>query len=356
MSAEVDGAAAVVDGAALDAALHRGGTLGPDQHVVACEGVPIGAGQLADSFRVELDYGSSPPGPASVFVKLPTADPDSASTAARIGAYRREQHFYQDLLPHLDVRTPRLLGVFDADGAAPGLVLEDLSDRARPLDQLKDGTIEEVTSAVRELPGLQAPLWDDPEVGALPWFYNRLTDHIHGLHERYAISWERHGDVVGAALDAGQREIVERFGAACLEWAASISGPRTLVHQDLRLDNLLHGPDGAWLVDWQTLSWGPPAWDLAFLLGTALAPVDRRAVERRLVEEHVALLAARGVGWEPDEAWTAYRQLSGAALLGMVPAMAFVEPTSRGFDMFRSLIARGAQQAIDLDLSDFLTT
>lgn len=342
-----------LDAATIESALLDSGALAAGQRVTACHGQPVGAGQLADSFQVQLEY-AGPPGPGSVFVKLPTTDPDSASTAARIGAYRREQRFYQDLLPHLEVRTPRLLGVLEAGGDDPGLILQDLSSRARSLDQLADGTVEQVVSAAGQLPGLQAPLWDDPEVGARPWFYNRTTDHIHGLHERYIISWQRHADEVGDALDREQRRVVEAFGAACVEWAAAIDGPRTLVHQDLRLDNLLYGDDGAWLVDWQTLSWGPPAWDLAFLLGSALEPADRRAIERRCVEAHVAALAARGVDWDYDDAWLAYRRLSGAVLLGMVPAMAFIEPTARGFDMFRSLIARGAQQAIDLGVRDFL--
>lgn len=330
-----------------------GAAIGHDP--AGCRGVPVGAGQLADSFRVELEYAGDP-GPASVFVKLPTTDPDSAATAARIGAYRREQRFYEDFLPQLEVRTPRLLGVVPTGDDEPALVLEDLSARTRPLDQLRDGTPAQVLSTLAQLPGLQAPLWNDPEVGARPWFYNRLTDHIEGLHDRYARSWARHGAEIAPALTDDQRDMVEWFGPRVVEWAAGIEGPRTLVHQDLRLDNLLWDEQAreAWIVDWQTLSWGPPAWDLAFLMGSALEPADRRTLERPAVEAHVAALAERHVDWPLADAWSAYCRLSGAVLLGMVPAMAFIVPTPRGFDMFRSLLARGAQQAIDLNLPDYL--
>lgn len=338
---------------ALEAALRRSGTLDDSQRVSGCRIRPIGAGQLADSFLGSLEYDGEP-GPATVFVKLPTADPDSASTASRIGAYRREQRFYETLLPRLDLRTPRLLGVLETEGDEPGLILEDLSVRARPLDQLSDGTVSQVVSAMQQLPGLQAPFWDDPDLGERPWFYNRTTDHIEGLHERYEISWGRHCRSITPALAPEEIEIVETFGERCVDWAKGIQGPSTLVHQDLRLDNLLHGSDGAWLIDWQTLAWGSPAWDPAFLLGSALEPVDRRAIERDRVASQVRALAARGVDWEFDFAWTEYRRHSGAVLLGMVPAMAFVEPTERGFEMFRSLIARGARQALDLNLTDFL--
>lgn len=338
----------------LDAALRAGGSLGEASRVRQVAAVPMGAGQLADSFRVEMQYDGQP-GPASVFVKMPSSDADSAATAARIGAYERESRFYRDLLPHLDVRTPRLLGLVHDGAGDPGLVLEDLSGRTRPLDQLRDGSVEQARSVASQLAGLQAPFWDDAEaVGGAHLFYNRLDDHIAGLAERYAISWQRHGDVVGADLDPAQREMVQRFGAQVLDWAATVGGPRTLVHQDLRLDNLLWGNDGAWLVDWQTLAWTTPAWDLAFYLGSALEPEPRRAVERELVRRHVDALHERGVtGWDHDTAWQEHRRLSGSVLLAMVAALGFVQPTERGFEMFASLVQRGAQHAIDHDVLAF---
>lgn len=338
----------------LDAALRAAGTIGERTRVRQIAAVPLGAGQLADSFRVELGYDGQP-GPASVFVKMPSSDADSAATAARIGAYERESRFYRDLLPQLDVRTPRLLGLVEDREGDPGLVLEDLSGRTRPLDQLRDGTVEQARSVASQLAGLQAPFWDDEEaVGGAHLFYNRLDDHIEGLAERYLISWQRHGELVGAGLDPAQREMVHRFGSRVLDWAATVTGPRTLVHQDLRLDNLLWGKDGAWLVDWQTLAWTTPAWDLAFYLGSALDPEPRRRVEHELVQRHVDALHERGVhGWHHETAWQEHRRLSGSVLLAMVAALGFVQPTERGFTMFASLVQRGAQLAIDHDVLAF---
>ncbi|KRF21123.1 hypothetical protein ASG90_01575 [Nocardioides sp. Soil797] len=338
----------------LDAALREAGGLSDDSRVREVAARPLGAGQLADSFRVELQY-AGPSGPASVFVKMPSSDADSAATAARIGAYERECRFYRDLLPRLDVRTPRLLGLVTGDDGDPGLVLEDLSGRTRPLDQLRDGTVEQARSVAAQLAGLQAPFWDEEEaVGGAGLFYNRIDDHIEGLAERYLISWDKHSETVGAGLDAAQREMVLRFGEKVLDWAATVTGPRTLVHQDLRLDNLLWGEGGAWLVDWQTLAWTTPAWDLAFYLGSALEPEPRRQIERELVQRHVDALHERGVrGWSHEAAWVEHRRLSGSVLLAMVAALGFVQPTERGFTMFASLVQRGAQLAIDHDVLSF---
>lgn len=318
---------------------------------------PCGAGQLADSFRLELAYGAGASGPASVFVKLPPSDAASASTALRINAFERESYFYTDLLPHLELTTPRLLGLVDFGKSGTGIVLEDLSTTTRPLDQLSDGTLAQATSVTDQLAGLQAPFWGDvTRAGGDEHFYNRTQDHIDGLAERYLQSWERHGDAVGAGLDRQQRELVTRFGQRTREWAATITGPRTLVHQDLRLDNLLWSDSGgAVLVDWQTLAFASPAWDPAFFLGTALPPELRKQVERDLVMRHTDALAARGIAdWGQERSWTEYRRLSGSALLAMVAAVGFVAPTERGFRMFASLIERGSQQALDLNLLEFL--
>ena len=61
-------------------------------------------------------------------------------------------------------------------------------------------------------------------------------------------------------------------------WASS---PSTLIHSDLRADNLLFSPDGTavTLVDWQGAGIGPPAWDLAYFLSQSLDVDTRRANE-----------------------------------------------------------------------------
>ena len=70
--------------------------------------------------------------------------------------------------------------------------------------------------------------------------------------------------------------------AAMTDWQMARPSPFAVVHGDYRLDNLLFDPAGAdvVVVDWQTLSVGPPTRDLAYFLGTSLTVDDRRAAER----------------------------------------------------------------------------
>ncbi|GAB93704.1 phosphotransferase family protein [Gordonia rhizosphera] len=326
--------------------------------LAGCVAAPCGAGQLADSYRIAIRYDTPGHGRLnSVFLKLPPTDEKSAATAHRIDAFERESYFYTGLAPHLQINTPQFLGHVTLPESRTGLVLSDLSAHTRALDQLTDGTTAQVESAMSQLAKLQAPYWDDvASAGGEGRFYNRTAAHIESLAQRYEQSWHRFGNVIGAGLDHDQRQLIERFGASCIAWAATIEGPRTLTHQDLRLDNLLWGAQaGAFLIDWQTLAFTSPAWDPAFLLGTALPPEQRRAVERGLLARHVDALAAHGIGgWTMETAWTEHRRLTGSVILAMIAALAFVVPTTRGFDMFTSLIDRGTRQALDLDLDDFL--
>ncbi|MCE4266305.1 phosphotransferase family protein [Rhodococcus globerulus] len=352
---------AIVDPRVADDALASaiGEQISTAAGVTSCSATPCGAGQLADSYLVQLTYGRSPqpPGPTGVFLKLPPLESGSASTALRIDAFAREAYFYRALLPQLDVNTPQFLGHLELADGTTGLVLEDLSLVARPLDQLIDGTESQVASVFAQLAGLQAPYWNSvATAGGDQHFYNRTSDHIDGLAERYLRSWHRHGEAVSAGLSRRQRDLIVTFGESCVRWAATIEGPRTLAHQDLRLDNLLWSPSrGAFLIDWQTLAFTSPAWDTAFFLGTALPPEPRRSMQRDLLTRHVATLAERGVDdWPLDRAWTEHRRLTGSVLLAMIAAMAYVTPTPRGFEMFASLIDRGTQQALDLDLNEFL--
>lgn len=335
----------------LQAALRSSGVLDPDTVITSADAQRTGDGQLADSYRVRLTYAPGASGPGSVFVKLPSTDEGSAATAARIGAYERERRFYADILPRLDLASVRLLAVVGTEDR-PGIVLEDVGDRAAPLDQLVEDQSEQVVTAFGLLAGVQAPVWDDADLGAQPWFYDRLGAHIHGLQERYAQSWQRHGERMAAQMTRDQVRTVEALSGRWESWAACVDGPKTVAHQDLRPDNLLFGGGRAWIVDWQTMGWTSPAWDLAFLLGSGLRSPERREREAGLLRDHRTALSDRGVDWPAEQANAAYGLMSGALLLAMVAAMGFVEATPRGFAMFGSLIARGAQQAHDHDLVD----
>ncbi len=112
---------------ALTAALRGAGTIPLDAEVTDLTLLPVGTGQMADTFRVAAHYRPHAAGLATVIAKLPAADEESAGAARATGSYERECPFYTDVAPTLAVPLPRFLGIVEIDDEPQGLLLEDLA-------------------------------------------------------------------------------------------------------------------------------------------------------------------------------------------------------------------------------------
>lgn len=320
----------------------------------------VGTGQMGDSARLSLVYDDpAAPLPATMVVKLPAADPTSRATAVAGRSYEIEVRFYQQLAPHLPVRTARL---FHAD-VEPGtadfvLVLEDLAP-ARQGDQLAGCSVDQAALAVTEVAKLHAPRWGDPGLAGIEWLDRR--------HARRALDpltlmpqlWIGFTDRYGDALDPEVIEVGERFIARLATWYDRRPEPWSIVHNDYRLDNLLFGDHAGGppiaVVDWQTTSHGPPVADVSYFVGAGLLPDQRRRHELDLVRAYHQAVTAAGVqGWSWDRCWEDYRRYAYAGLHMAVLASMIVERTPRGDEMFLAMAHRHARQVVDLASEDLL--
>jgi hypothetical protein len=91
----------------LEARLKAAGVMGAGR-VLAASFVPIGTGQVGDTARFTLVYDRAGAGPETVAAKFASADGTSRSTAAMFGLYAKEVHFYRELAPRIDVRSPQV--------------------------------------------------------------------------------------------------------------------------------------------------------------------------------------------------------------------------------------------------------
>ena len=145
-------------------------------------------------------------------------------------------------------------------------------------------------------------------------------------------------------LDLGQ-QLVDKMA----DYIVHDPPEQTITHGDMRLDNILFHEDGriAALVDWQTCSFGNPANDVAYMIGTSFAdPQQRRSEEERLVRDY---LAARENASDFDTFWTEYRRHAFSGFIMAINASLHVEQTERGDKMFAAMAERPAQMAMDLD-------
>lgn len=340
-------------GARVTRALRAAGTIGAEARLAGVIARPIGNGLMAETMLLELTWAEAGTGPATVVAKVPSTDEAAARTAASLGAYEREASFYTEFAGDSDVDVPGLLGLIESADSAPTLLLEDLSGLSAR-DQLEPVGHDVLERMRAQLAALQAPFWESDRLAATPWLHRRLGVPIPGIAERMRTSWHKTRDHLSDGYDAAERAQIDRFVAGAAGWAERIRGPVSLVHHDYRIDNMLFGPDRVVVLDWQTVGWGTPAFDLAYVLATSLDPETRVAVEQDVVSRHVDDLASRGVRVDIARMWRAYREASFATLLMLVPPTGSVKRTDRGDQVFRDLLRRGARIALDLDADEFL--
>ncbi len=101
-------------------------------------------------------------------------------------------------------------------------------------------------------------------------------------------------DLSGANL-ALVRIFAESIPRATIEAARAAWRPSTVVHHDLKVENVLVPPDAhpARIVDWEFAGWGDPAWDVATLLQSLLLPWLHHSASEEGARARATLAATR---------------------------------------------------------------
>ena len=140
--------------------------------------------------------------------------------------------------------------------------------------------------------------------------------------------------------------------------------PRTLVHGDLRADNLLidnndHNNPEIVIVDWQTATISAAAIDVAFLILGSEPAAERHGHFKDLVSYWHSNLVSRGVhGYSLSEAYDDVRMASLACL--SAPIKAFAElggpnfKNAREAQLAECYIFRHIEASVELNLSELL--
>lgn len=314
----------------------------------------VGTGQMCDSYRLTLDWADDGDAPASVIAKCPSHDEASRNIAKLTGTYVKEVSWYREMAATSGVAAPVChFADIAADDVDFVLILSDLAP-ARAGDQLAGLGLAALVPCIEAAAQLHAYLWNDTRLADFAWLSRDNGDLIRalfpqlylGFRERYAAR------LAPEVLDLGAR-LVEKLDA----YLAREPSARTIVHGDLRIDNILFAPGGeaCWLVDWQTLGRGSGAADLAYLVGTSIAdPFERAAADRPAFDHWIAALVAAGVAPDVDALWTDYRVGALSGYFMAVFASMSVERTDRGDEMFAVMAERPARQALALESLDLL--
>lgn len=321
----------------LTRALHHDAS-SPRVRSARVEQIGEGEGFLGVIARIHLDYDGDPgTAPRSVIVKLPTRVAENRRLGELLGLYWREIFFYRELAAEVPVRTPiahhtaftddpmrvRQNAVVRVMDKLPGWLVDALMKRARGIvaesphryalliedlgalrigDQLRGHALDDCAHVLAAAARLHARFTGDRALARRGWLADPdAAPRIR--HRMYLESREgllaRYGEALGRE---GRRwiEFIDRHGVAIAKRAGR-DAPPTLVHGDLRLDNVFFDDAGSVpaevvLADWQLVGRGAGAHDVAYLLSGALDADISAAVERELLEHYHGALVAAGLG------------------------------------------------------------
>ncbi len=330
-----------------------------DARVEALRSSPVGTGQMAHSYRLELDYAVRPDGaPDTVIAKVSSTDPASRQMGISTGAYQREVLFYQHLATLTDVRSPQCFYAHITEDCGDFvLLLEDLGP-AETVEQIGGCTADQADLALAQAAALHAGSWGHATLREQAWLpVEHVWGALAGAIPQVIEPWL---DRFGTYLKPEHVDVVHRLGREVNTWLATLSDHRTLWHGDFRLDNLLFDAQGGAtpiaVIDWQSVAAAPGVIDVSYLLGTSLTEGDRAAHERGLVDEYHRRLVSRGVtGYELEQCRREYRAHALYGLILTIPVSLGVESTDRGDFMFGAMAGRAAQQVVENDSFDALT-
>ncbi len=314
-------------------------------------------GQLA---RVHLGYGPgvSPGAPATVIVKVPTADPGGRMIGQMMRLWEREHRFYQEVAPRLQVRVPKVYAnLADPATGSYALVLEDLAPM-HTSDQVTGATPAQAERVIDELAALHLQWWSSPALAELDWMPDLHDPMVGAVVPMFEAGWPSFCDRYRARLPERVFGWVEAFVEQIPAWLEGYAEePATLSHGDARLDNMFFGDDGSFaLVDWQMAMRVPGTADLVYFVATNLTPEVRRAHQWDLLDRYrsqVVAGGATGTFLTEEGVVRGYREgvlfwatSMGSSVLTLDPA------NERGAALLDALVERLFLAADDLDCGD----
>ena len=276
-----------------------------------------GEGLMGDILRLTLSRASG--ATDSLVAKLPKLE--NRTIGELLGAYEREILFYQNFGDTLPVRCPKLLYAdFDRDRGSENqevilrkadalprwtnaittrlgrwiaaskkrrylLLIEDVGG-AEPGNQVAGASRERCRAVLEQMAKLHAAYWNDDRLKGQFWLLPMDVDmrmrHSMSVQARPAFDalFPESAARLAPYLDEGREHGIEHTQQLA-------AGPTTLLHHDLRLDNLMFEGEEVIFIDWQLVRRGHPAYDLAYFLSSAVT--DEGSAEELINHYHQAL-------------------------------------------------------------------
>ena len=231
------------------------------------------------------------------------------------------------------------------------LLLIEFFDDMQPGDQLAGLDVDACQQVLRSIAPMHRKYWQQPELNEHFWLLEldidaRMRQGIFKQHvDSYAL-------VMGPSV-APHLAWMKEHGEMLMHTLVA-EAPATLIHCDLRLDNVVFNGDDCAFIDFQLVRSGPAAYDVAYFVTSALHEDATQAQERAVLEAYFQALDA------PDYSFEHFMRDYHRALLVILAGLSSTEDVDlsneRGQDMMAAWLRRLAARASAVDLNTLLDT
>jgi len=320
-----------------------------------------GTGFLGTIVRLKVGYDSADTvGPRSIIAKFSSGELDMRRYGKR--SYEREVRFYQNMSAESRLPVPRCYyAAIDTNSGWHVILLEDLAP-ARSGTRAIGCTPSRARIAIHRLAQFHGYWWENPKLDDIDWLTEPTTipddAEVARAHNEW---WPDFLRRVGEILPDEMIELGEVFGEH-KGWVSRHlqSRPRTLLHGDYHMENLLFGAAGTetfYVVDWHFMGRGAGISDVGRFLAGSLTPETRRAVEMDLLRDYVRILNEHGVsGYNFEDVLYDYHMwllMRFGTLISSIVALPFTEEQRR--EIIEVGLRRGIAAVMDNDCRSLLT-
>ncbi len=282
--------------------------LGLDIHEFHYKRIGADRGMLGEIYKVTI---KSSTGSREVVAKFSAPRKEALDNAKRGGTHERELRCYDELLSTTPVSIPEIFASWFDEKSSEYLILQEFIEFDQSVDQIDGITVAQSKLVIEEAAAMHAHWWEHSGLAELEWL-PRLNDTRRRTN---LTTVTRQGwNPLTEILDEGGLSYPKVSGDSLADEIDDMlcdlsTSASTLIHSDLRADNLLFNTagDGVMLVDWQGCSFGPSSFDITYHMIQSLSVDDRRQHEIELLNYYVDSLEFFGHQITIDEVHKLYR-------------------------------------------------
>jgi aminoglycoside/choline kinase family phosphotransferase len=310
--------------------------------------------------RLRLNYDiEDEDAPKSLVAKFPAADPKLRTILNYSRLYEREIRFYREIAGMAGLRTPRCYySALDLEAVDSVLLLEDLG-QARLCNNITGCSLNDAEHAIHQLAKFHANWWNSPRLKDLDWM-PAFSDGASSFQDLYLRLWGPYVEKFKDQLPDLFVDLGDRLGKNVANLRKRLGKhPRTIVHGDYRLDNLIFGLPGSHapltVIDWQVAMRGRGASDVGYFLVHSLPSKQRREVEMHLLKAYYSTLLEHSVcEYEFNQCLYDYRLSILHMLLRMVVQGSFLDFSNERSSGRETVLYRCAVAMEDHNVAELL--